>query len=188
MADNDDELEGSGTGDIVGTPQAGAAAGESTTSGNSTGGNPSSVGSDNDPDDDLEGSGSDETEADELEDGADDDDDPDGDESPGGELARARRQAARYRTELRELEGRTDELVAELWRARLELDGRLADPDDLPVDPELVDDPDGIRAAVDALLERKPHLRSRRIRERAGQGEGNPAASVSLAELLARGA
>src|SRR5690625_5668220 len=45
-------------------------------------------------------------------------------------------------------EGRVDELVAELWRARLELDGRLADPDDLPVDPELVDDPDGIRAAV----------------------------------------
>lgn len=188
MTDNDDELEGSGTGDIGGTPQAGPAAGEQATSGNSTGGDTSSVGSDNDPDDDLEGSGSDETEADELEGGADDDDNPDDDDLPGGELARARRQAARYRTELRELEGRADELVAELWRARLELDGRLADPDDLPVDPELVDDPDGIRAAVDALLERKPHLRSRRIRERAGQGEGNPAASVSLAQLLARGA
>lgn len=188
MADDDGELEGSGTVDVVGTAQAGPAAGETTTSGNSTGGDSSSVETDNELDDELEGSGSDETEADELEVGADDDDNPDDDGAPGGELARARRQAARYRTELRELEGRADELVAELWRARLELDGRLADPDDLPVDPELVDDPDGIRAAVDALLERKPHLRSRRIRERAGQGEGSPAASVSLAELLSRGA
>lgn len=187
MTDNDDELEGSGTGDIGGNPQTGTAAGEQSTSRNSTGGESSSVGSGNDPDDELEGSESDATEADELEDGADDDS-PDDDDLPGGELARARRQAARYRTELRDLEGRADELVAELWRARLELDGRLADPDDLPVDPELVDDPDGIRAAVDSLLERKPHLRSRRIRERAGQGEGNPAASVSLAELLSRGA
>lgn len=188
MADNDDELEGSGTGDIVGNPQTGTAAGESATSGNSTGGDSSSVDSDNDPGDDLEGSGSDETEADELEGGADDDDSPDDDDLPGGELARARRQAARYRTELRDSQTRAGELEAALWRARLELDGRLADPDDLPVDPELVDDPDGIRAAVDALLERKPHLRSRRIRERAGQGEGSASASVSLAELLSRGA
>lgn len=183
MPEIDDDLEGS---EVVGTPQAGPAAGEHTTSGNSTGGESSSVGTSNDPDDDLEGSGSDETEsADELEGdpAVDDDDGP-----AGSELSRARRQAARYRTELRDLETRAGDLEAALWRARLELDGRLADPDDLPVDPELVDDPDGIRAAVDELLERKPHLRSRRIRERAGQGEGSASASVSLAELLARGA
>lgn len=185
MADTD----GSSSSEIVDTPQSEAAAGEQSTSGNSTAGDLSSVGVDNTSDqhdDGLEGHGDDE--ADELEDRPDDHDDEGDDEHPGGELARARRQAARYRRELRDSQTRSGELEAALWRARLELDGRLADPDDLELDPELVDDPDGIRQAVDALLERKPHLRSRRIRERAGQGEGSASASVSLAELLARGA
>lgn len=183
-----DQRDDSTTGDVVGTPQAGPAAGENATSGNSTEPDPSSVGVNN-ASDQPDGSGDDN--ADELEvdpDDHDDERDHDDDDLPGGELARARRQAARYRRQVRDLETRADDLTGELWRARLELDGRLADPDDLPVDPELVDDPDGIRQAVDELLERKPHLRSRRIRERAGQGEGSASASVSLAELLARGA
>ena len=188
MADHDGELEGSGTGNVGGTPQSEAAAGENTTSENSTGGELSSVEPDNGPDNGPDGSGRDESGADELEDRPHDHDDEGDDDLPGGELARARRQAARYRRELRDSQTRSGELEAALWRARLELDGRLADPDDLELDPELVDDPDGIRQAVDALLERKPHLRSRRIRERAGQGEGSASASVSLAELLARGA
>lgn len=188
MADDDGGSADLTAGDVGGTPQDETAAGGTATSGNSTDGDSSSVGVDN-TSDQHDGARVDD-DADELEVDPDDDDDDrgDGDELPGGELSRARRQAARYRRQVRELETRADDLEGSLWRARLELDGRLADPDDLPLDRELVDDPDGIREAVDALLERKPHLRSRRIRERAGQGEGTPAATVSLAELLARGA
>lgn len=174
------DADSSTSSEIVDTPQSDGIAGGSTTSGNSTTGDMSSVGVDNTSDQ--------HDDADELEGRPDDHDDEGDDESPGGELTRARRQAARYRRELRDAETRAGELEAALWRARLELDGRLADPDDLELVPELVDDPDGMRQAVDALLERKPHLRSRRIRDRAGQGEGNTSASVSLAELLARGA
>ena len=185
----DDELDELDGADVGGTLQAGSAAGESATSGNGVDPEMSTVEPDNTGDELDDGVDSDETDADEPADGpADHDDDRDDDGEPVGELARARRQAARYRRELRDTETQLDELRASLWRTRVELDGRLADPDDLPLDADALDDPDKLRELVDDLLDRKPHLRSRRITTRAGQGEGTATASVSLADMLRRNA
>lgn len=132
------------------------------------------------------------TESDELDDEPDDDDggssesDETDDDEPA--VARARRQAARYRRELRDVEAERDELAAALWTERVAALGVLADPTDLPHDPEALHDPDRIRELADELVTRKPHLRSRRIRERAGQGEGDSSGTVSLSGLLRRNA
>lgn len=159
---------------IVGTEQAGDGAGDDTTS-------------DNDGEH-LEDSHNDDGAGDEhADDDADDDGaGDDGDTTPA--LARARQQAARYRRQLRDTETERDELAAALWVARVDALGVLADPDDLPFDPDALHDPDRLRELADELVTRKPHLRSRRIRERAGQGEGSAPGGVSLAAILNRGA
>ena len=159
---------------LVGTGQAGAAAGDETTSGN-----------DENPETQVEDS----TESDEL-DGDPDDDDGGSSESDetAPALSRARGQAARYRRALRETEAERDELAAALWSERVGALGVLADPDDLPFDAEALHDPDRLRELVDELVTEKPHLKSRRIRARAGQGEGSAPGGVSLAAILNRGA
>ena len=159
---------------FVGSPQAGEQAGEHSTSGNDG--------------EHLEDSHNDgEPDTDEL---PDDGDEPDSDETDEQDprLSRARGQAARYRRELRETEAERDELAAALWTARVDQLGVLADPDDLPFDPDALHDPDRLRELVDELVTEKPHLRSRRIRARAGQGEGSAPGGVSLAAILNRGA
>ena len=174
MDDDTPELD---TAEIVGTPQDSAAAGDEPTSGN---------------DESSETQVEDTTESDELDDDPDDDDggssesDETDDDEPA--VARARRQAARYRRELREVEGERDELAAALWTERVAALGVLADPTDLPHDPEALHDPDRLRELADELVAAKPHLRSRRIRERAGQGEGDGSGAVSLSGLLRRNA
>lgn len=159
---------------LVGTPHAGPAAGDEPTSGN---------------DELSETQVEDSTESDELDDDHDDDDggSPESDETDAP-VARARRQAARYRRELREVEAERDELAAALWTERVAALGVLADPTDLPHDPEALHDPDRLRELADELVAAKPHLRSRRIRERAGQGEGDSSGTVSLSGLLRRNA
>lgn len=89
---------------------------------------------------------------------------------------------------------RADTLAAALATSYAELAGRLADSTDLPYSPDLCDedgvpDEQKVRAAVDALLERKPHLASRRPVGDVGQGArpGEPD-GVSLAGLLRAGA
>lgn len=114
-----------------------------------------------------------------------DSDEPDGDEP---EISRARQQAARYRRELRDVESERDELAGALWTERVAALGVLADPTDLPHDPDALHDPDRLRELADELVAAKPHLRSRRIRERAGQGEGDGSGTVSLSGLLRRNA
>lgn len=118
------------------------------------------------------------------------DDEPDGDEPDGDEpeISRARQQAARYRRQLRDVESERDELAAALWTERVAALGVLADPTDLPHDPDALHDPDRLRELADELVAAKPHLRSRRIRERAGQGEGDGSGTVSLSGLLRRNA
>lgn len=164
---------------FVGSPQAGEQAGEHSTSGNDgehleDSHNDGEPGTDELPDD-----GTDELDR-------DGDDDRDDEQDP--RLSRARGQAARYRRELRETEAERDELAAALWTARVDQLGVLADPDDLPFDPDALHDPDRLRELVDELVTEKPHLRSRRIRARAGQGEGTAPGGVSLAAILNRGA
>ena len=161
----DDEL------DLVGSPQAGDEAGDPATS-------------DNDGEHLEDSHNDDEPDTDEL---PDDDDEPDTDEQDP-RLSQARQQAARYRRQLRDTETERDELAAALWTARVDQLGVLADPDDLPFDPDALHDPDRLRELADELVTQKPHLRTRRIRARAGQGEGTAPGGVSLAAILNRGA
>lgn len=164
---------------FVGSPQAGEQAGEHSTSGND-GEHLEDSHNDGEPGtDELPDNGTDEL---------DRDGDDDGDDEQDPRLSRARGQAARYRRELRDVETERDELAAALWTARVDQLGVLADPDDLPFDPDALHDPDRLRELVDELVTTKPHLRSRRIRARAGQGEGTAPGGVSLAAILNRGA
>ena len=163
---------------LVGNPQADAVRDELTESGqvdHSTAREGATQSSDHHADDDKPDPDSDEP----------DDDEPD-DDKP--EISRARQQAARYRRQLRDVESERDELAAALWTERVAALGVLADPTDLPHDPDALHDPDRLRELADELVAAKPHLRSRRIRERAGQGEGDGSGTVSLSGLLRRNA
>lgn len=119
--------------------------------------------------------------------GDDADDADDGDESATftrDYVANLRREAAGHRSRANTAEERAEELAQTLWRERVAGLNLLADPTDLPYDAELLDDRDGIRAAAEQLLADKPHLRTRRITERAGQGEGSATDSVSLTGIM----
>lgn len=163
-----DELE------FGGSPQAGDEAGDLPTGETENAGMEDPTNGDEHADDELDG----------------DDTDPDSDETDDDEpgISRARQQAARYRRQLRETETERDELAEALWLERVTALGTLADPSDLPFDPDALHDPDRLRELADELVTAKPHLRSRRIRARAGQGEGTHGGGVNLAAMLARGA
>lgn len=98
------------------------------------------------------------------------------------EVGKLRREAANYRTRLRESEQRADDLARELVAARIRESGRLADPTDLDPDPALLED-GALDAAIDDLLERKPHLKARSFGD-VGQHERSTADGVSLGSLL----
>lgn len=154
--------------DFVESPQDEAAAGGEPTSGNP-----------DDPESQLEEPTDDETP----------DETPDGDGDDGTPLvARLRKESARYRRELRDAETARDELAGALWVERVTALGTLADPADLPFDAEALHDPDRLRELADELVTAKPHLRSRRVRQRVGQGEGTGPDGFSLAGMLRRGA
>ncbi len=103
-------------------------------------------------------------------------------------VERLREESAGYRVKAKPV----DELRTRLVTAYAAATGRLADATDLPYDAELLDD-DGlvdepkVRAAVNALLVRKPHLASRRPTGSVDQGVREDEAGVSLVGLL-RGA
>lgn len=120
----------------------------------------------------------------------DDELDPDDDDDEKGTqiVSTLRKEAGDYRRKLRDTETERDELRHELYRERVAALGVLADPDDLPYDEDALTDPARLRELADELVTAKPHLRSRRIRQRAGQGEGSEGDGFSLAGALARGA
>lgn len=92
-----------------------------------------------------------------------------------------RREAARYRDRAKG----ADELRAALWEARVAATGRLTDPTDLPL-PDDADplDSEAVTTAVEALLERKPHLAARRVVGAVGQGENARNTNTDLAGIL----
>ena len=98
------------------------------------------------------------------------------------EVGKLRRESANYRTRLRESEQRADELARELVAARIRESGRLADPTDLDPDPTLLED-GALDAAIDDLLERKPHLKARSFGD-VGQHDRAASDGVSLGSLL----
>lgn len=77
-----------------------------------------------------------------------------------------------------------DELARRLHRELVAKLDRLQDPEDLDFDEEHLSDPEALKSAVDALLEAKPHLASRRPRGNIGQGVNSTATTVDLAALL----
>lgn len=117
--------------------------------------------------------------------GAGEGDHPDHDAAAGDTFSREyvttlREEAANHRT-------RATDLAHQLWVERVAALSLLADPTDLPYDAEALADPAAIRRQAEELLERKPHLRTRKINGRAGQGEGIPGNGddgVSLTGIL----
>lgn len=94
-------------------------------------------------------------------------------------IGKLRDESAGYRTKLRDRE-------QAMHRMLVEKSGRLADPADLPFDAEHLDDPAVLAAAIDALLQAKPHLKARAF-EAGGAAQGTRGASsseVNLADLM----
>lgn len=116
-------------------------------------------------------------------DAADEQDDPE-DEAETFDrpyVERLRRENAEQRVRAR----RADDLAAALWSARVAATGRLADPTDLTM-PDDADplDAEAVTTAIDELLERKPHLASRRPTGDVGQGAGGSGGTVDLAGIM----
>lgn len=91
-----------------------------------------------------------------------------------------RQENARYRTEAKAAETLGQRLHVELVKAT----GKLADPTDMPFDAAHLDDPDALAAAIDALIEAKPHLKARRIVGDVGQGTGSASDDAGLLGML----
>jgi hypothetical protein len=89
---------------------------------------------------------------------------------------------------------KSDELTTRLVHAMAGQTGRLADPTDLPVSDELLDDDgypdtDKVQTAIEQLLKSKPHLASTRPRvSDIGQGPRPGSQDVNLADILRSGA
>ena len=113
--------------------------------------------------------------------------DGDADTFPRSYVEELRTENGTYRNRAKDAEAKADELAQALWTERVRSLGVLADPTDLPYDPEALEDLDLIRSQADELLSSKPLLRTRQITERVGQGERG-AETISLVELLQRGA
>ncbi|MGV0732865.1 hypothetical protein [Mycolicibacter sinensis] len=80
---------------------------------------------------------------------------------------------------------RADDLAQRLHTELVRATGRLADPSDLPFDAEHLDDAEALAADLDALLDSKPHLASRRPSGNIGQGAlSESPTTVDLAAIL----
>lgn len=96
-------------------------------------------------------------------------------------VERLRRESAKYRDRASD----RDALAERLHRALVEQDGRLADPADLPYEPEHLDSAESLTEAIDALLEAKPHFAAKRLPETdLGQGKQAEIKSVTWADVL----
>lgn len=87
----------------------------------------------------------------------DDEDPDDGSTFDAGYVRRLRRRSAGYRTELRAASDNLEHTRRELFTARVQALGVLADPGDLDYSPELLEDPDALEAAARELVAKKPH-------------------------------
>lgn len=100
-------------------------------------------------------------------------------------VTKLRKENAGYRDRSKAAETRVSELEKRLHAALVAQTGKLADPSDLAYQAEHLDDPEALSAAIDSLLESKPHLRARKISGDIGQGSrGNSPEPVNLLGLL----
>ena len=79
---------------------------------------------------------------------------------------------------------RADDLAHRLHTELVKSTGRLADPTDIPFDETHLDKPEKLAKAIDELLQRKPHLASRRPSGDVGQGATPSRPNVDLAAIL----
>ncbi|MDM2493487.1 hypothetical protein PP564_13950 [Mycobacteroides abscessus] len=79
---------------------------------------------------------------------------------------------------------RADEVSRRLHTELVRVDGRLADPADLPYDRVHVDNPEALTLAIDELLESKPHFASRVPAGHVGQGEKDAGVSINIIDEL----
>lgn len=96
-------------------------------------------------------------------------------------VEKLRQENGKYRQRAQE----ADDLAHRLHTALVTATGRLADPEDLPFADEHLEDADALNTAISDLLQRKPHLASRRPRGDVGQGRSSdPSTTVDLAAML----
>lgn len=100
-------------------------------------------------------------------------------------IAQLRQEAAEGRVKAK----RADALARQAVKAIAAGDGRLIDADDLAFDAQFLDeeglvDSDRVRAAIAALVERKPHLAARRPSSSLTQGAQPEPGQVSLLDFL----
>lgn len=101
-----------------------------------------------------------------------------GDTFPRKYVEDLRRENAKYRERAQE----SEKIAQRLQTALVSLDGRLADPEDLPFDWAYIEDPEALAEAISDLIARKPGLRAQQLAGDAGQGkrgsEKKPAADL----------
>ncbi|KRE38216.1 hypothetical protein ASG73_04435 [Janibacter sp. Soil728] len=123
-------------------------------------------------------------EQDQEQEGADQEQEQEPDTFPRDYVEKLRKESAGHRTSAREATEALLPLQERLHGALVGATGRLADPSDLPFDPAHLEDEDALTAAIDALLEAKPHLAPRRVSGDVGQGLGGPQSGVDLGGML----
>ena len=85
-------------------------------------------------------------------------------------VKKLRNEAAGNRVKAREAGELAEQRAAALFTALVKLDGRLADPSDLPYSEEYLTDEAALESAIGDLLERKPGLAARQYRGNIGAG------------------
>ena len=93
-------------------------------------------------------------------------------------LEKVRSEARNLRERAKIAEIRAEELARALFTARVNATGKLSDATDLEYNAEILDDTEGIAAAIDALIESKPHLKARKVSGDVGQGERSTPAKL----------
>lgn len=91
-------------------------------------------------------------------------------------VEKLRKENAGYREKAK----RSEELEQQLHAALVRLDGRLADPADLPFDAGHLADEEALAAAVTELVNRKPGLKAQQLRGDVGAGKRGPDPKPSM--------
>jgi hypothetical protein len=113
--------------------------------------------------------------------------DTEGDNSdtfPRSYVEKLRRESQGYRERADQNATSAEQYAQRLYTEMVRATGRLADPSDLAFDQAHLDDPDSLSGAIDELLQRKPHLASRRLTGDIGQGASGNGSPVDLAGML----
>lgn len=95
-------------------------------------------------------------------------------------VEKLRDENAKYRQRAQKV----DDYAQRLHGALVAATGALQDADDLPYDESHLDDPEALQSAIQELLEKKPHLGSRKPSGNIGQGVSQTTDTIDLAAML----